>query len=127
MPQLTITGLGFDDAAKSQQRYTFALSCRHPPDTGHTAELDDLIKSWNTVTFHGGFGGWSYQFSGPTHQPTATGSQVDFTVIGILSHSALAVLLRCLDVSDIDVFFDEVTVNVSEFPVLDEWSTTEEE
>jgi hypothetical protein len=110
--RLELTGEGLDDNAEGQRRYTFEVVCKHQLDKAQIVELNGLVESWRTVGFHGGFGGWLHSISDIEHHSDADLWKTTFSVDGLMTHLALAVLLRTLDMSDIDIVFDSVALEV---------------
>jgi hypothetical protein len=111
-----LKGLGIDEAVVNvQRRYTIDIWCSNKPIEADVDELDGLLKAWYVIGFHGGFG-WSMNHTlPPFHEETAEGWHARYGVVGVVTHQALAVLLRCLDVSDVDLVFERVEVDVTAY------------
>lgn len=109
--RLELRGLPLDDSGEGgRRRYTFEVACAGalaPPDV---IEFDDLVRSWYSIGSHGGFGGWLNALSSIEHQREEATWRIRFSVDGHVTYHALSVLLRCLDVSDIDIAFSGVIV-----------------
>lgn len=98
-----------------QRQYVIDIWGSNKPIKPDIVELDGLLQAWYAVGFHGGFG-WSINhLLPPFHEETTDGWHARYGVVGIVTHHALAVLLRCLDASDIDLDFGRVEVDVTTY------------